>query len=134
MKATDLDTLCFLISDKAPLLRKNSCKSRREHITQFKNWQKYQDHLQSLQKYSWSKQHAMKEPMGQWWNQRANLKTSRDKWQWNDSHTKSMGWSNTNPKREVQSNTRPSSKTRKISSKHPKLLPKRIRKGRIDKA
>ena len=30
MKATDWETLCFLISDKAPLLRKNSCKSLRD--------------------------------------------------------------------------------------------------------
>ena len=40
-----------------------------------------------------TKQHATKKkPMGQWWNQRGNLKIPWDKWQWKQNHIKSMRW------------------------------------------
>ena len=34
----------------------------------------------------------LKKPMGQWWNQRINLKLPWDKWKCRHSHTKSVGY------------------------------------------
>ena len=33
---------------------------------------------------------VLKKPMGQWWDQRENLKIPWDEWQWKHNHTKSM--------------------------------------------
>ena len=66
-----------------------------------------------------------KNPMGQQWNQRGNLKIPWDKWQWKHNHTKSMGWSKSSPKREVHSYTGLPQKTRKVSNKQPNLPPKK---------
>ena len=43
--------------------------------------------------YMETKQHATKKPMGQWWNQRGNLKIPRNKWQWKHDDPKPMGHS-----------------------------------------
>ena len=72
-----------------------------------------------------TKQHALKKPMGQKWNQRRNQKIPVDKQKWKHNLTKSMRCSKSSSKR-VHSNTGLPQKTRKILNKQPKLPPKRI--------
>ena len=83
-----------------------------------KKWEK-NNHMET-------KRHAPKKSMGQQWNQRIQ-KTPREKWKCN--HTKYMGCSKSNSKREVHSNTGLPQEIRKISEKkqQPNLPPKRIR-------
>ena len=48
---------------------------------------------QQKNNYMETKQHASKTPIGQWWNQRRNLKNTLRQRQWKHNHTKSMGCS-----------------------------------------
>ena len=67
--------------------------------------------------------------MGQWGNQKGNLKIPWHPWQWNITTQKSMGWHKSSSYREAQSDTGLSQKTRKISQPQPNPPPKRTRKG-----
>ena len=64
-----------------------------------------------------TKQYAAIKPMGQWANQKGNLKIPWDKQQWIHNHTKYMGCSQSSSLSEVHSDTGLCQKTRKISSK-----------------
>ena len=66
--------------------------------------------------------------MGQQWNHRENLIISRNKWQWKQNHTTSMGCSKSSLKREVHSNIGLPQKTRKISDKLPTYNLKELEK------
>ena len=75
-------------------------------------------------------QHATKNPMSQWSNQRGNHNILWDQWKWKHTFTKSMGCRKSSSKMEVQSGIGFHQGTRKISNKQLNLLPKIIRKKR----
>ena len=66
--------------------------------------------------YMETKEHTTEKPIGQWWNQRGNLKIPWDKWQWKHNHTKSMGCNKSRLKREIHSHTGLPERARKISN------------------
>ena len=80
-----------------------------------------------------AKQYATKQPMDHWRNQRGNQKIPRDKLTGKHNNPKPMGHSKSSSKREVYSDTSLLQETRKISNKHPKLIPKGARKRRTNK-
>ena len=71
----------------------------------------------------------LKNPMGQWWNQRGNQKIPRDKWKQKHNFLKSMGRNKSSSKREVHSNTDIPQEIRKITNNliyHKKELEKKV--------
>ena len=52
-----------------------------------------------------TKQHAIKEPIGQWRNQRGNWKIPQGKWKRKHSVPKSLGYSKSSSKKEVHIKT-----------------------------
>ena len=80
-----------------------------------------------------AKKYATKQPMNHWRNQRGNLKIPGDKWKWNHSDPKSLGYSESSSKRDVYSNTSLPQETRKMSNKEPNLTSKGARKRRTNK-
>ena len=63
--------------------------------------------------------------MDHWGNQRGNIKTPRDKWQWRHDDPKTLGYCKRSSKREVYSNSILTQDTRKIKYNlhlHPKQL------------
>ena len=59
-----------------------------------------------------TKQHAPKQPMDHWRNQRRNLRMPRSKWQQRHNNPKPMGCSNSSSRKEVYSNTSLPQKTK----------------------
>ena len=80
-----------------------------------------------------TQQHATKQPMDHWRNQRGNLKIPRSKWQWRYYTPKPMGGSKSHSKRKVYSNTSPPQETRKSSNKQANFTSKAARERRTDK-
>ena len=80
-----------------------------------------------------TKQHATKQPMDHWRNQRGNLKIHRNKWQQRQNNPKPMGYSKSGSKKEVYRNTNLPLETRKTSNKQPNFIPKATRETRTDK-
>ena len=54
--------------------------------------------------------------MGHWGNQRGNVQTSTDKWQWKHDDPKTLGNFKSSSEREVYSNSILTQDTRKISN------------------
>ena len=69
------------------------------------------------------KQHVSKLPTGFWRNQKGNLKSSRNKWQWEYDNSKPMGCSKSNSKREVYSNAVLPQETEKTLNRQSKFIP-----------
>ena len=90
-----------------------------------KNCKKYK-HLET-------KQHATKQPVDHWRNQRRNLKIPRGKWQQRSDNPKLMGCSKSHSKRKVCSNTSPPQETRKVSNKQANFTSKAARERRTDR-
>ena len=72
-----------------------------------------QEKICKKHKHMETKQHATKQPMDHWRNQRGNLKIPRSKWQQRYDTPKPMGCSKSRSKREVCSNTVLSQERRK---------------------
>ena len=66
--------------------------------------------------------------MGQWRNQRKNLKIPRDKWKWKYNLPKHRGCNKNSFKTEIHNNTVPATEIRKISNKQPNITPKNMEK------
>ena len=85
-----------------------------------------------------AKQYATKQPRDQWWNQRANQKMPRNKWQWKPNDPKPMGCSK-NVLREKFITIQSYLKKQEISqinklTLHPKQLEKERKKKQTNSA
>ena len=80
-----------------------------------------------------TKQHATKQPMDHWRNQRGNLKIPSSKWQGRYDTSKPMGCSKSHSKRKVYSNTSPPQETRKSPNKQANFTSKAAQQRKTDK-
>ena len=80
-----------------------------------------------------TQQHATKQPMDHWRNQRGNLKIPRSKWRQRYNTPNTMGCCKSRPKRKVYSNTSPPQEIRKSSNKQANFTSKAAGERKTDK-
>ena len=84
-------------------------------------------------KYLETQQHATKQPMHHWRNQRGNQKIPRSKWQQRYNTPKPMVCNKSSSKMEVFSNISLPQERRKNSNKQPNFTFKAVRERRTDR-
>ena len=84
-------------------------------------------------KHGETQQHATKQPMDHWRNQRGNLKIPRTKGKQRYNTPKPMGCSKSCSKKKIYSDTHPPQEIRKSSNKQANFTSKAARERRTDK-